>query len=47
MEEHRTLGCLRPINISKVLERFFDDRMCPVGVDQTLVRVRSELNGSL
>ena len=43
----RTLGCLRPVDSSKVLEMTFLDRARPVGADQTLVRVWSELNGSL
>ena len=42
-----TLGCLRPVNSCKVLERVFLDRTCPIGADWTLVRVRSELKGSL
>ena len=43
----RTLKCLRPVDSREVLERFFLDQTRPVGADRTLVRVQSELNGSL
>ena len=35
------LGCLRPVHSKEVLERFFLNQTRPVGVDRTLVRVRS------
>ena len=41
------LGCLRLVDSREVLERLFLDRTRPVDADRTLVRVQSELNGSL
>ena len=41
------LGCLRLVNSREVLERLFLDQTRPLGADRTLVRVQSELNGSL
>ena len=41
-----TLGCLSPVDSSKVPERVFLDRKRSVGADRTLVRVQSELNGA-
>ena len=36
MEEHRTLGCLCPVDSREVLERLLLDRTRPVGTDRTL-----------
>ena len=47
VEEHRTLGCLHPVDFREVLKMFFLDQTRPVAVDRKLVRVRSELNGPL
>ena len=42
-----TLGYLHPVHSREVPERVFLGRTRPVSADRTLVRVRSELNGSL
>jgi len=36
VEEHRTLGCLRPVNSREVPERLLLDWTRPVGTDRTL-----------
>ena len=36
MEEHRTLGCLRPVNSREVPERLLHDQTRSVGTDLTL-----------